>query len=452
MLFLSWLALLTFATQLPKTAMFKLWAAILKDFLILIRDKAGLAVMFAMPILLVVVITSIQNSTFKLVNENKIAILVSNRDGGESSIQVVEALSKIGMFDVIKADSTLGEEQLKNLMAEKEAMIGVVVPKGFSPAIKTKSRIIANKALSELGMEPKEEDGAAPLNPADTVVSPVTMYYNPVLQESFRFSVQSALRSAQQFVETRQILQAIYIALNNKKLPDELEKQILNNQSAITEIPASKDGSRTIPNATQHNVPAWTIFAMFFIVVSLSTSVVKEKLSGSFIRLKTLPTNYLLVLAAKQITYIGVTLLQVLVIFSMGIFLFPLIGLPKLELPSDIIGLLIVSVICGWCAVSYGVALGVYAKTIEQAIGFGAVSVVILAAIGGIIVPAFAMPDSLKIFMQMSPMHWCMEAYYELFLKGGGIKDVLYSILPLLGITFAIQIIAIIGLKKQHLI
>lgn len=432
--------------------MFKLWAAILKDFTILIRDKAGLAVMFAMPILLVVVITSIQNSTFKLVNENKIAILVSNRDGGESSVQVLDALSKIGMFDVIKADSSLSDEQLKTQMAEKEAMIGVTVPKGFTSAIKAKSKIIANKAISELGMEPKDEDGTKPFNPADTAVAPVSMYYNPVLQESFRFSVQSALRSAQQFVETRQILQSLYIALNNKKLPEDLEKQILNNQSSIAEIPASKDGSRSIPNATQHNVPAWTIFAMFFIVVSLSTSVVKEKLSGSFIRLKTLPTNYLLVLGAKQLTYIGVTLLQVLVIFSLGIFLFPVIGLPKLELPTEMFGLLLVSLICGWCAVSYGVALGVYAKTIEQAIGFGAVSVVILAAIGGIIVPAFAMPDSLKFFMQISPMHWCMEAYYELFLKGGGIKDVLYSVLPLLGITFAIQIIAIIGLKRQHLI
>jgi ABC-2 type transport system permease protein len=430
--------------------MFKLWAAILKDFTILIRDKAGLAVMFAMPILLVVVITSIQNSTFKLVNENKIAILVSNRDGGESSVQVLDALSKIGMFDVIKADSSLSDAQLKTQMAEQEAMIGVTVPKGFTAAIKAKSKVIATKAISELGMEPKDE--GKPFNPADTIVAPVTMYYNPVLQESFRFSVQSALRSAQQFVETRQILQSLYFALNNKGLPTDLEKQILNNQSQIAEIPASKDGSRTIPNATQHNVPAWTIFAMFFIVVSLSTSVVKEKLSGSFIRLKTLPTNYLLVLGAKQLTYIGVTLLQVLVIFSLGIFLFPAIGLPKLELPAEMFGLLLVSLICGWCAVSYGVALGVYAKTIEQAIGFGAVSVVILAAIGGIIVPAFAMPDSLKFFMQISPMHWCMEAYYELFLKGGGIKDVLYSVLPLLGITFAIQIIAIIGLKRQHLI
>ena len=50
--------------------------------------------------------------------------------------------------------------------------------------------------------------------------------------------------------------------------------------------------ARITPNATQHNVPAWTIFAMFFIIMSLGGSVVREKVSGSFIRLKTLPTNY----------------------------------------------------------------------------------------------------------------------------------------------------------------
>ena len=50
----------------------KLLAAINKDLKILFRDKAGLAVMFAMPILVVVVISSSQNSSFKLVNENKV--------------------------------------------------------------------------------------------------------------------------------------------------------------------------------------------------------------------------------------------------------------------------------------------------------------------------------------------------------------------------------------------
>src|SRR6185295_8475215 len=111
--------------------------------------------------------------------------------------------------------------------------------------------------------------------------------------------------------------------------------EIVNGQAGINEIPVSRDGSRNIPNATQHNIPAWTIFAMFFIVISLGSSVVREKLNGSFVRLKTLPTSYLVALLSKQITYLVVTLAQTAVIFSIGIWLFPVLGLPKLNVPTD---------------------------------------------------------------------------------------------------------------------
>jgi len=56
-----------------------------------------------------------------------------------------------------------------------------------------------------------------------------------------------------------------------------------------------------VPNASQHNVPAWTIFAMFFVVISLGGALYGE-VERSFIRLKTLPTNYLVALLSKQIT------------------------------------------------------------------------------------------------------------------------------------------------------
>ena len=72
--------------------MFKLWATIKKDLLILTRDKIGLLVMFAMPILLAIVITSVQNSTFELVNDNKLVMLLCNKDSGESGKQLVEAI------------------------------------------------------------------------------------------------------------------------------------------------------------------------------------------------------------------------------------------------------------------------------------------------------------------------------------------------------------------------
>ena len=129
---------------------------------------------------------------------------------------------------------------------------------------------------------------------------------------------------------------------------------------------------------------------MFFVVTSLGSSVVKEKISGSFIRLKTLPTNFLVSLLSKQITYIIVCMLQVFVIFSIGVWLFPIMDLPKLNMPFDWMSLVLVSFVCAWCAISYAICIGVFAKTQEQANGFGAVSVVILSALGGLLVPGFS--------------------------------------------------------------
>ena len=155
---------------------------------------------------------------------------------------------------------------------------------------------------------------------------------------------------------------------------------------------------------------------------------------------------------SKQITYLAVTLLQTVVIFSIGVWLFPLMELPPLNIPADKLGLLVVTVICGWCAVSYAICIGVFAQTQEQANGFGAVSIVLLAAIGGILVPAFAMPASFQGIMKISPLHWCLEAFYGLFLEGGKLSDVILNILPLLGITLLIQVVTLYTLKRKNLV
>jgi ABC-2 type transport system permease protein len=265
-------------------------------------------------------------------------------------------------------------------------------------------------------------------------------------------SVQGAIRSALQLVESRETLRSLYFSINEKQLPEKLENEMLNNKTAINEIPVSKDGTRSTPNATQHNVPAWTIFAMFFIIMSLGGSVVREKVSGSFIRLKTLPTNYIVGLLSKQITYLVVTMLQAAVIFSIGIWLFPFFGLHALNLPADILALVIVTIVCGWCAVSYAICVGVFADTQEQANGFGAVSIVILACVGGLMVPSFAMQGFFKSAADISPMHWCLQAYYTLFLEGGKLKDVVNNIIPLFTITLIFQFVTFIGLKRKNLI
>ena len=421
-------------------------ATIIKDLKILLRDRVGLFIMFFMPILLVIVITSVQNSAFELVNNNKISLIVFNKDKGPLGAQLVEGIRKIGLFNLQVSDSSLPVAEISSHMHDKNALVALVVPAGFTSFIQNKAGDLATRAL-------KDPDSATvATSPVAVLSDSLLMYYHPVMQASFRQSVEGALRSALQVIQGEAIVKKLYEAVNQKEIPPDLEKQILFGQLPISAIPVSRSGSRTVPNASQHNVPAWTIFAMFFIVLALGGIMVREKNSGSFIRLKTLPASYLNALVSKQVVYMGVTFLQAVVIFAIGNKIFPYIGLPVLHLPNDIWALVIVTWVCGYCAVSYAICVGVFSNTAEQSNGFGAISVLILAALGGLLVPSFAMPANLQKILQISPLHWALEAYYGLFLEGGKLKDIWMNILSLIVITLLIQLITLYELRKKNLI
>ena len=428
--------------------MYKFLACLYKDFKLLIRDWVGMSLMLAMPVLLVIVITSLQAGTFQMLNGKKITVLWSCADKGAVSTELKNTLNKIGMFELSEIPSGLSDIEITEILKEKDALLVLVIPEDFTENEISKVNKITQKALSDLGFIENNSTKQNEIN----VDNSIFFYYSPVLQDSYRQSIREAIKSAIQIVENKQVLHSIYYALNQKTIPDSLEKNFVNNQIIIKEISVSKDGNKSIPNASQHNIPAWTIFAMFFIVSSLGSSVVKEKISGSSLRLKTLPSNYLLAIISKQLVYLTVCMFQVVVIFSIGVWLFPVLELPKLNMPSDYTALIVISLISGWCAVSYAIAVGVFSQTQEQANGFGAISIVILAALGGILIPGFAMPDSYQIFLKISPLHWSLESYYGLFLEGGKLKDILNNLLPLIGIIVFLQFIAFVGLKKKNFI
>src|ERR1700744_131105 len=110
--------------------LYKLWATMQKDIRVLLRDRVGIALMFVMPIILVVVVTSIQNSTFELVSKNKLPILIYNRDTGKSSTQMIKAIGNIGMFKILQ--TAKDETNIVDAMHHSDAMLGIVIPANFS--------------------------------------------------------------------------------------------------------------------------------------------------------------------------------------------------------------------------------------------------------------------------------------------------------------------------------
>ncbi|MGX5858069.1 ABC transporter permease [Dyadobacter jiangsuensis] len=406
--------------------MFKLYASLRKELLLLINDKVGLALMFLMPLLLVFIITIIQDSAYKMVNENQIPLLVVNHDNGKEGNKLVELLTKSGLFK-IDSQNAIPQESLKSELLSRGKMIALYIPATFSAGLESNAEDVSTILMEDLGLE-------RDTTRHQQVSMPKLSFYNdPVLQENYSYSVMSVIQSYMSVIENSLMIDRMYANMDIAERSAKLKDKMISNRVGIDQIVARNNNSTAIPNSTQHNVPAWTIFAMFFMVVSLGSNIVKERINGSFLRLKTMPTTFMVVMFSKMAIYVIVAALQVALTFSMGVWILPKLGLPKLSVPDNLIATIAVIFISSMAAVSYALMIGAFAKTEQQANGFGAISIIIFGAIGGILVPTFVMPGFMQFFSNFSPLHWCLEGFYVLFLKGGSWQD-LRTVFAFLGI------------------
>jgi len=127
-----------------------------------------------------------------------------------------------------------------------------------------------------------------------------------------------------------------------------------------------------------------------------------------------------------------ISLLQFALMVVMGVFVFPYLGLPMLDVGGKLLSLLLVAIVSGLSAIGLGVLLGTLAKTQEQSAPLGATLTVLFAAIGGVWIPTFAMPHIMQLISNISPMNWGLQAFYEVLLRGGSASSLLSKIGALL--------------------
>ena len=174
------------------------------------------------------------------------------------------------------------------------------------------------------------------------------------------------------------------------------------------------------PTAVQQSVPAWLIFAVFFIVVPLSNTFIQERQLGTLQRMSSMRVHPRTLMLGKLIPYFGVSQIQVVLMLLAGIYLVPWLGGDRLELGGSWSGLLLMSCSVSWAALRYALLIAVVARTPEQAVTLGGMGNIIWAAIGGIMVPTFIMPDAMQSLARFSPMAWALEGFLDVLLRGGG--------------------------------
>ncbi len=411
-----------------------------KEFLLLIRDIGGIAILFIMPLVLIVTITLIQDSTFKTVADTKIPILVVNNDQGTVSETILEGLKDSNAFEVILENT---EEAAKNLVFKGAYQLAIVIPENLSSGLEQKVAQNVDGIISKFGLE--EETDSLTKIPVES--KEVKLYFDPATQVSFKSSVKNGIDKMVSKIETQSIYKAF-----QEQITDDPTEVIFETENFITfkEILPKTDNKDIIPNSVQHNVPAWTLFAIFFIIVPLSINIVKEKSQGTFVRLRTNPVSYATVLGGKTLIYLTVCLIQFVLMLLVGLYVFPAIGLPTLDVSGRLPLLFVVAIFAGLAAIGLGLLLGTIAKTQEQSAPFGATFVVILAALGGVWVPVFIMPKFMQTLSNISPMNWGLNAFYDVFLRHGSLLDILPEISLLFLFFIATTIIAIVYNEKKN--
>ncbi|MGY8934175.1 MAG: ABC transporter permease [Flavobacteriales bacterium] len=420
--------------------MYKLWASIYKEFLLLTRDLGGLTILFVMPLVLIITITLIQDSSFKSIQESKIPILIVDNDKGMISSTIFEGLRNQKLFEVIVKEK---ESEVEELVFKGTYQLAIVIPENLSKDLELKISQNVEGVLADFGLE--DEDTS--VTKIEISTKEVRLYFDPAIQQSFKTSIKSGIDKMISKIET----ESIYKAFQEQLLDDE-SSFTFNSEKFITfnEITPKLKEDEVLPNSAQHNVPAWTLFAIFFIIVPLSINMVKEKSQGTFVRLRTNPVSYSIVLAGKTVVFLTVCLIQFFLMVLIGVYLFPAIGLPSLGISGKLFLAFLVALFSGLAAVGLGLLLGTVAKSQEQAAPFGATFVVVLAALGGVWVPVFMMPNFMQFISNLSPMNWGLNAFYDVFLRNIGLLEILPEIGLLFLFFLATTIISIIYNNKKN--
>jgi ABC-2 type transport system permease protein len=395
----------------------KLLYSIYKEYKVLTRDRAGLAITFIMPTVLILIITLIQDTTFRSVSEASVPLLIVDRDNDSLASSLEKSLAGSKFFVITKKNIT--NEQAKNQVAHGNYLIGIVIPENTSKNLRKKSSQRISKLLNSFsGDTTKKEEQL------DTNRLKLQLFFDPITKLSFKTTIGNSISNIISQIEMQSMTSSLTEKMQENfpyATPQKLDTGPL---VVTTEEYASYNNSTIIPNSVQHNVPAWTLFAMFFICIPLAGNIIKEREDGSAFRLLTMPGSYMIVILGKMLTYISVSLIQFGLMLCVGLYILPLLDLPQLNVGDNVFLLFLVAFSASLAATGFGLLVGTISNSHDQASLFGAVFVIILAAIGGIWVPTFVMPEIMKQISVISPLNWGLEAFYGIFLRNFGLKEI----------------------------
>ena len=135
--------------------MLKFFSSFRKESLILVRDLAGLIVLFIMPMIMVVILALVQEKGWNsLSREPSIPVLLVDEDHDTLAVRIKEGLKSSNIFKILTSldGKELNRATAKEKIAKGEYNIAVIIPKGATKAIRHKVLVMVTQIVSGIMM------------------------------------------------------------------------------------------------------------------------------------------------------------------------------------------------------------------------------------------------------------------------------------------------------------
>lgn len=392
-------------------------AITVKEIKVILSDREALLLLFVMPLFFIVVMSFALQSVFEAGSrERPFRILAVDSDGGSLAAGVIADLKRMeGLVLIETADGRpITREKADRMIRQGDSSLAVVFEKRFTELALQIKPPADEKAVVYLVSDPATHTHL--LNSLSAVIR------SAIERRILLASIPELLsKSVSGFAAAIQFDTAPMSRQMEKRLADMLgDAQAAGGASTVRFVHASPAGilNERRPTATEQNVPAYTIFGVFFIVLTLAGGFRREREDGTFQRIMAAPLSKAAFLTGKLLPYYVVNLVQIALMFSVGVLFF---GLKTGNVPS----IIMVSLALAASANGLGLLVAAIGKTEAQVNTLSVLLAITLAALGGMMVPVFLMPGFMKTLSLLTPHAWALSGYHDIMIRGLSFKDVL---------------------------
>ena len=407
-------------------------AITIKEFKVLLHDRGAFTGLFILPLAFILVMTTALSGAFNAGGgNNPIQVLVVNQDQGAISGKVIADLRSTSGLALVEEQEgqPITRAMAENLITARKYSIALVFPANFSTAIlKAASDPSTVKAVVSFVVDPAV--GSQLLAPVQGMVQGDIEREASVAQAPIQ-----ALQGFNQLASAAPASQAGLIhelGVRYTSLMTGSTATTEQNLGADTQVvtPASYTDVKT-PTSAEQNVPGYTIYGVFFIITTISTSLFREKNEGTMRRLQAAPISRMALLAGKMLPYYLVNLMQIALMFAVGVAVF------HIGLGAHPLALIPLSLATAATATGLGLLIASLGKTQEQVGSLSTVLSIVLSALGGMMVPVTVMPAFMQQLSRAIPHAWALTGFQDVIVRGLGIA----AVMPIVGVLMGFALV-----------